>query len=73
MGKSNRSGAPGVLFIRPRNQPQGSWQAKSKFPDGKQIAKTFAVQKNGNPGAFDLAVAVRADMIALIEDRPYPC
>lgn len=67
----NRSGAPGVLFIRPKNQPQGSWQAKSRLADGRSIAKTFAVRKYGERGVFERAVAARADMLALIDDRPY--
>ena len=68
---SNSSGAPGVIFIRPKNQPQGSWQARLKFPGGHQIAKTFAVRKHGKHHAFALALAARADMLALVDDRPY--
>jgi hypothetical protein len=43
---SNRSGAPGVQFIRPHNLPQGSWQARLKLPTGKLMTQTFAVQKS---------------------------
>ena len=64
----NRSGVPGVLFIRPKNQPRGSWQAKMRLPGGKQIAKTFAVEKHGKRLAF--ALAARADLLALVDDRP---
>lgn len=67
----NRSGAPGVLFIRPKNQPQGSWQAKLRLPGNRQIARTFGVHKHSNRRAFALALAARADLLRLIENRPY--
>jgi hypothetical protein len=68
---SNRSGAPGVMFVRQKNQPQGMWQAKLKFPDGRQITKGFAVRKYGYREAFERAVAARSAMLALVADRPY--
>ena len=68
---SNTSGAPGVLFIRPKNQPSGSWQAKLKLPDGTSIAKTFAVKKHGERSAFGQAVAAREEMLKRIQDGPY--
>lgn len=48
--KSNSSGFPGVQFIVPKNQPQGSWQARLKLPGGKTVAKAFAVHKYGKRG-----------------------
>ncbi|MPZ43028.1 MAG: hypothetical protein GEV05_06450 [Betaproteobacteria bacterium] len=68
---SNTSGVPGVHFIRPYNQPQGSWQARLKRPDGKQITRTFAVCKYGERGAFERAVQARAEFLALVDDQPY--
>ncbi len=67
----NSSGVPGVLFIQPKSQPQGSWQAKLRLVDGRSIAKTFSVRKYGKRSAFERAVAARANMLALIDDRPY--
>jgi hypothetical protein len=68
---SNSSGAPGVHFIQPTNQPAGSWQARLKLPDGRERTKTFAVQKYGYRQAFDLALAERARMVSELEDRPF--
>lgn len=68
---TNRSGVPGVQFIRPKNQPLGSWQARLKLPDGKELTRTFAVLKHGYEGAFALAVAARTELLGLVEDRPY--
>jgi hypothetical protein len=67
----NRSGVPGVLFIRRRNQRRGSWQAKIRVGKSKQVAKTFAVKKFGNRGAFERAVQARAELLELIENQPY--
>lgn len=49
---NNRGGALGVQFIRPHNQPQGSWQARLKLPNGKEMTKAFSVKKYGDRGAF---------------------
>ena len=68
---SNTSGAPGVLFIRPKSQPEGSWQAKIKLPSGKSIAKTFSVKKHGERGAFRLAVAAREALLQHVVDKPF--
>lgn len=65
----NRSGVPGVLFIRPKSQPMGSWQAKMRVSGGKSIARTFAVGTYGERGAFRLAVAARQRMVETVEDR----
>lgn len=68
---TNTSGVPGVQFIRPKNQPLGSWQARLKLPDGKERTRTFAVGKHGHDGAFALAVAARAEFLAEVEDAPF--
>lgn len=68
---TNTSGVPGVQFIRLRNQPKGSWQARHKLPDGRQRTKTFAVQKYGEREAFRLAVEARREMLDAIENTPY--
>jgi AP2 domain len=67
---SNTSGEPGVLFIRSKSQPEGSWQAKIKLPDRTSVAKTFSVKKHGERGAFKLAVAAREELLKLVPDRP---
>ena len=68
---NNHSGVPGVQFIKPTNQPQGSWQARLKQPDGKELTRTFAVLKYGYEGAFKLAVAARSELLGLVEDKPF--
>lgn len=68
---NNRSGVPGVHFLRSERQPQGVWQAKIKLPDGRKITKSFSIRKFGRRKAFEQAVDARHDMIALVEDRPY--
>jgi hypothetical protein len=42
---NNRSGVPGVHFLKTRRQPQGAWQEKIKLPNGGKITKTFSVRK----------------------------
>lgn len=68
---NNQSGVPGVQFIQPKNQPQGSWQARLKLPDGKEMTRTFSVRKHGYEGAFEQAVEARNDLLGLVEDKPY--
>ncbi|WP_291986610.1 AP2 domain-containing protein [Candidatus Accumulibacter sp. ACC007] len=68
---SNRTGVPGVHFIRPKNQPQGSWAARIKLPDGRQRTKAFAVKKYGENRAFSLAVEARSQLLELVEDTPF--
>ena len=68
---SNRSGVPGVLFIWPTGQPQGSWAAKIKLPNGDVRTKTFSVKKYGEAQAFDLAVEARNQLLELVEDEPF--
>ena len=68
---SNGSGVPGVSFVPRKNQPRGNWQARVKLPDGREIARTFAVQKYGNRGAFRRAVETRKELLLLVEDRPF--
>lgn len=68
---TNRSGVPGVHFIIPKNQPQGSWAARLKMPDGKERTKTFSVQKYGERAAFKLAVKARAQLLEAIDDKPF--
>lgn len=68
---NNQSGVPGVQFIRPRNQPQGSWQARLKLSDGKELTRTFAVGKYGFDAAYQLAVEARKELLDQIEDRPF--
>jgi hypothetical protein len=68
---SNRSGVPGVYFLRPRNHSQGVWQAQVRLPSGDRVTRTFSVHKYGPGPAFDLAVAARGKLLKLVEDRPY--
>jgi hypothetical protein len=68
---NNQSGVPGVQFIQPRRQPQGSWQARLKLPDGKELTRTFSVKRYGYDGAFKRAVKARQDLLKTIEDKPY--
>ena len=68
---NNRSGVPGVHFLRSERQPHGAWQAKIKLADGKKLTKSFSVRRFGRKRAFELAVDARRDMVALVEDRPY--
>ncbi len=68
---NNQSGVPGVQFIQPKSQPQGSWQARLKMPDGKELARTFSVKRYGYEGAFKLAVKARQELLETIEDKPY--
>jgi hypothetical protein len=68
---NNQSGVPGVQFIRPKNQPQGSWQARLKLPDGRELTRTFAVGKYGFDDAYQLAVDARKELLDQIEDKPF--
>jgi hypothetical protein len=68
---NNRSGVPGVHFLRSARHSRGLWQAKIKLPEGRKITKTFSVRKYGNQGAFARAVAARSEMLALVAERPY--
>lgn len=68
---TNTSGVPGVQFIRSRNQPEGSWQARHKLPDGREQTSTFAVQKHGEREAFRLAVQARREMLEAVENTPF--
>lgn len=68
---SNRSGVPGVHFIRPNNQPQGSWAARIKLPDGRERTKAFSVKKYGEARAFELAVEARGQLLGLVDDKPF--
>lgn len=67
----NSSGVPGVLFVRPRNQPEGSWQARLRLPDGRVLTKAFSVKKYGEREAFRLAVDARNALLDTVEDRPF--
>lgn len=68
---NNQSGVPGVQFIQPKTQPLGSWQARLKLPDGKEMTRTFAVKRYGYDAAFRLAVKARRELLEIIEDKPY--
>lgn len=68
---TNHSGVPGVQFIRPKNQPLGSWQARLKLPNGRERTRTFAVLKYGDEGAFALAVAARGEFLSDVENAPF--
>lgn len=68
---NNQSGVPGVQFIQPRRQQQGSWQARLKLPDGKELTRTFSVKRYGYEGAFKRAVKARQELLKTIEDKPY--
>ncbi len=68
---NNTSGVPGVHFLRTVTQPNGVWQAKIKPRGGKPIHRTFSARKFGYGGAFERAVAARAEMLRSLKDRPY--
>jgi hypothetical protein len=68
---NNRSGVPGVHFLKSERQPEGIWQAKLRLHNGRKITKTFSVRKFGRREAFARAVAARAQMLARVEDRLY--
>jgi hypothetical protein len=68
---NNTSGVAGVHFLKTIRQPGGIWQARIKLPDGRKIHKTFSVRKFGRREAFKRAVGARADMLLMVEDRPY--
>lgn len=68
---NNRSGVAGVHFLKTERQRGGFWQAMLKLPRGKRISKTFSVRRFGYRGAFERAVAARAKMLDLVDDRPY--
>lgn len=65
---SNQSGVPSVQFIRPHNQPLGSWQARLKLPNGKTLTKAFSVKKYGERGAFEQATQARAALLDQIDN-----
>lgn len=68
---NNLSGVPGVHFHKSEAQPDGFWQAKIRYHDGKVEAKSFSVRKFGNQDAFRLAVAARTELLAKVENRPF--
>jgi hypothetical protein len=57
--------------MKSARQPQGSWQAKIKLPDGRKPTKGFSVRRFGDRGAFERAVAARRQMLKLIADKPF--
>jgi hypothetical protein len=65
---TNTSGVAGVLFIRPANQPQGSWQARIRLPNNRILTKTFAVKTYGEREAYQLAIAARKVLLENVED-----
>ena len=67
----NRSGEVGVIFLRQPGMPRGLWQARMRLPGGRQITRSFGVRKYGGREAFRRAVEARAEMLSLIEDRPF--
>ena len=68
---NNMSGVPGVHFHKTSAQPLGFWQANIKSNDGRRVAKSFSVRKHGEREAFRLAVAARAELLGIVENRPY--
>lgn len=68
---NNVSGVPGVHFHKTGRQPLGFWQAKIRFHDGITMAKSFSVRLHGNQEAFDMAVAARADLLSLVENKAF--
>ena len=60
-----------MCFIRSRAQPLGVWQALIKLPNGRRISKSFSILKYGREQAFRLANAARANMLTLIDEKPY--
>jgi hypothetical protein len=67
----NRSGEVGVIFQRQPRMLAGFWQARLKLPNGKQLTRSFGVRKYGKREAFRRAVEARAELLLLVEDRPY--
>jgi hypothetical protein len=68
---NNTSGIPGVTFLRPSKQPEGLWQAKISFGDGRRLCRQFSVRKFGPAEAFARAVAARSEFLASILDKAY--
>lgn len=66
---TNRSGVPGVFFIRSTGQPQGAWHAVLWLPSRRQLKRSFAVKKYGEHEAFRLAVAARQELLERMDDR----
>ena len=68
---NNTSGVSGVHFLRSLKQPLGVWQARDKLLDGRRVHRSFSVTKFGSAEAFRLAVASRAELLQLVDERPY--
>ena len=68
---NNTSGVSGVYFKKSGAGPLGAWQAYIKLPNGKRLAKNFAILKYGREQAFRLAQDACAHMLTLIDDQPY--
>lgn len=68
---TNTSGVPGVLFIRPANQQEGSWQARLRLPNNRIVTKTFSVKAYGEREAYRLAVAARQELLEQVDDKPF--
>ncbi len=68
---SNRSGVPGVYFLRPKGHRHGVWQAQVRLRSGEKLTKTFSVHKYGQGPAFEQAVRARRGLLRFVEDRPY--
>ncbi len=68
---NNVSGVAGVHFHKTPRQPLGFWQAKIKVGYGKSATKSFSVRQYGGDEAYRLAVAARADMLAMVENRAF--
>jgi hypothetical protein len=68
---NNTSGVPGVHFLRSARQPLGLWQAKVTLRGGRKVHRSFSVLRFGEREAFRRAVAARAQLLLLIDDRPY--
>jgi len=68
---NNTSGVSGVSFTTSTKQPEGIWQARLQFNDGKTQPKSFSVRLHGERRAFALAVKARRQMLAAAEDRAF--
>lgn len=74
MSKNNTSGITGVYFTYDRTSGHTRVQAQWQCPDnsGKRCCKNFSVSKYGLLPAFQMAVALRAQMLeALVSNAGY--
>lgn len=62
---TNTSGVPGVLRVQDRTGEH--WKARVHLPDGRVRTRQFSIAKYGDEAAYQLAVAARRKLLALLE------